>query len=166
MGWLALSFILIAAFAIPRFGMALLGTILVCAMLIGLLFFLGTQNSKRNYVNAPQTTIIHLSAKEIDLVDLNLLPESYDKSSFRLTGRVRNKSALYGVTEMHLKLTVQDCVNPPNECETVGEQIKAIYVPIPSLQSRDLNEYVNFFYFAGFKGQPKWIYNLIDVEAR
>ncbi len=164
MGPLALVLLIIAAFAIPRLGATLLLLLFICAACVGLLIIAG-QNNKSSFTQQP-AAITHIAISEVQLRDLQLVPQQYSPSSFRLTGRVQNKNPLSPLTTIRLKVTLQDCVNVPNDCETVGETMENLYVTVPSLQSRDLNESVYFSSFNGFKGTPNWLYSIVDVNGQ
>jgi hypothetical protein len=164
MWWLLLLVIvIIAAFAVPRFGKALLGTVAVVVVVIAVYIFDSDRRNKAE--TAAARTRIQFS--EVELVDLGLQPRyKYTQSgSYTLVGRVRNGSAQYTLSQIRLKLTMRDCTEPAG-CETVGEVDESIYLSVPPGQARDLDEFVDFSGLGQPRGKHQWDYQLLEVSGK
>lgn len=162
MWWALLAVIvLIAAFKVPRFGKALLWGIVVVAAIGGTAWAVYDARTKAE-ARAARTRI---RADEVELADLRLgLPRAGDGIA-RLTGRVRNGSAQYSVTELTLMVTLRDCLEA-DSCEVVGESTESIYLTIPPRQARDLDEYVFFSDIGEPRGSRVWNYFLVEVQGK
>ena len=101
----------------------------------------------------------------MQFVDLALRPSSLGTGSYTLSGRLRNLSARYGLSELRLKITMRDCVAPAN-CETVGEAEQPMYKSVPPGQGRDINEFVHFRDLGPARGKHEWDYQVIEVYGR
>ena len=164
MGWAVLVvLIIIAAFAIPRFGtalLALLGVVVIGVVILGVVLYQMDQQDKRERELATS----RISRSEIELVDLALQP-GYGTSSYTLVGRVRNLSAQYTLSEVRLKLVMRDCA-PAGHCEIVGETDESLYLGVPPGQARDLNEYVSFRGLGPPSGKHQWEHQILEIIGR
>lgn len=161
MWWLLLVVILIiAGFAVPRFGKVLLATVVAVVVVGGA--YLYETNRRQDVERAAAKTRIAIA--EVQLIDLLLQP-GYSSGVYTLVGRLRNGSAQYSLTSLRLKLTMQDCADLTG-CETVGEVVESIYASVPPGQSRDLNEFVSFTGLGRARGKHQWDYALLEVNGQ
>lgn len=152
-----LIIIVIAAFAFPRFGKALLIIvgILVCVALIW--YFKIQQEEEASKKRIP--------ANELELIELGLLPRKYSQESFELVGRIRNKSTQYTLTTLRLRITMKDCLSA-GPCETVGESSVWVFISVPPGQSREIKDSVYFSNLGNPRGQFQWSYMIEEISAR
>ncbi len=157
MWWLILIFVIIAAFAIPRFGIALAVTVVVGVALGGVWLY-----EERAEQEVAKT---HIQQSEVYLVGLTLKPGP-GSGSYSLVGRVQNGSQ-YTLTHLRLKLTMRDCIGPDQtDCEVVGETEVGIPQDVPSGQARDLDEYVSFYGLGQARGSHQWDYQVVEISGR
>ncbi len=157
MWWaLILLILVIVAFAVPKFGKALLVVIGVLVV-IGIIWYLKNQHEE-------ELAKKRIVPNEIQFVDLRLAP-SYSPESFRLLGRIKNKSQRFILTDLRVKITMRDCVKP-GDCEIVGECIAWSFADVPPGQSRDLDESVYFSHLAKPKGKYEWDYSIIEIKGK
>jgi len=159
MVWLALVIIVIAAFALPRLGIALMSVvgILLAISVVGILVLLASQKHKETVSREL------ISIPEVELTDLRLAPNY--SSSYKLVGRVKNRSQQYTLGSFQMKITARDCITD-DKCETVGETTAHAYVSVPPGQSRGLDEHVSFSSLPTFKGRFSWNYTVTEVRGR
>lgn len=153
---LIIVIVIIAAFAMPRFGITLLG--LIGLIVAGLIIFYFAEKQQENL----SKTLI--TANQVELSDLILVPR-YSSESYELQGRVKNKSTKYTLGDLRIKITMQDCVKP-QECEVVGESTAWIYNDVPPGQMRNLNSSV---YFSGLpkpRGKHEWHYLISEIKGK
>ncbi len=156
MWWvLIILIVLIAAFAVPKFGKALL---VVIGILVvgGFALYLNGQHKE-------ELAKKRISPDEIQLDDLRLAP-SYSPESFRIVGRIKNKSQKYSLDSLRLKITMRDCVKL-GDCKIVGESVAWSFADVPPGQSRDFDESVYFSNLAKPKGKYEWDYSIIEIKG-
>jgi len=135
------------------------GVILAVAVVAGLYFYFQNEHEK-------EASLSRISQSDLALDNLMLLP---DFGSYKLTGRVTNRSPRYALSDFTLKISMQDCIGEPEKesCVTIGENSEYIYLQIPPGQARDLNESV---YFSGgapkAKGRLTWQYSVAEIHAK
>jgi hypothetical protein len=163
MVWLAIVALVVAAFAIPRFGKVVLGLIgvLVVVAVIGGIALLVMNQREQAERQAARTRI---QKSEVELVDLGL-GSSYGTGSYKLGGRVRNQSTRYTLSEMKLKFTMRDCTEAGG-CEVVGQTEDTMYVNVPPSQARDLNESVYFSGLGTPHGKHQWDYEIVEILGK
>lgn len=170
--------VIIAAFAVPTFGKALLGVIGVL-IIICVLWYLSeqaeTESSKKR-----------IAPYEIELTELTLVP-GYGSGSYKLQGRIKNMSSAYTLKSVNLKLTMQDCKRRhtaeeflnddkteeestpwekyQEQCDVVGEDDVYIWGNIPPGQTRAVDEYVSFYNMPSLKGKPTWHYAISEIKG-
>jgi hypothetical protein len=155
--------IIIAAFAVPRFGkvvLGLIGILLVLGFISGIVLFVVNQREQAER----QAARARIQKSEIELIDLGL-GSSYGTGSYKLGGRVRNRSSRYTLTEMRLKFTMRDCAEA-GDCEIVGQTEDAMYVNVPPGQARDLNESIYFSGLGRPRGKHQWDYEIVEVLGK
>ncbi|MCU1250613.1 MAG: hypothetical protein JWQ49_3642 [Edaphobacter sp.] len=102
-------------------------------------------------------------ADQLAFTDLRLGPDNYG-SSYRLTGRLKNKSP-YSVFEVRARIRILDC-DSQSHCDVVGEEETSIGPLIPPAQVRDIDESVYFGSETRIRGQLQWNYEITEIRAR
>lgn len=149
--------IVIAGFAFPRFGKALLICVGVLVSLALIWYFIHQQEGEASKKR--------ITANEVDLIDLRLSPQTYSHESFELVGRIRNKSARYTLTDLRLRITVKDCL-AANQCETIGESSAWLFISVPSGQSRGIKKSVYFSNLGEPRGLFEWGYMIEQISGK
>lgn len=157
MWWVILIIVIIAAFAVPRFGCALLGLagILIVTGTIWYLVVQYQDNLSKGLV----------SAKEVELSELLLGPEYGDSTSYKLQGRIKNGSSKYTLSYLRIKITLQDCVESKG-CEVIGESTASVFADVPPGQSRSLEKTVYFSDMPKLRGKYKWYYSIAEIKGK
>ncbi len=182
MWWLFIVIIiLIAAFAVPSFGKALLGFGKILSILLGILAIIGVAwyYYTRHEEELAKTRI---SPNEIELSDLRLIPEDYDRESFKLIGRLKNKSSKYSLSELQVKIELQDhigeIIDPFDKSievwpvsgigqrEVIGEDTIDILSDVPPGQVRNVDEHVYFSNLAYAKGKYESNYSITEIKGK
>ena len=88
MWWLIAIVVLIAAFAVPRFGKFLLATIALMLVVGGSCLFVLNERQERER----KAALIRIRPHEVELADFRLTPGAVT-GLYTLAGRVRNRSA-------------------------------------------------------------------------
>jgi len=164
MTWaILLIIVVVAAFAIPKFGKAMLGLggILLILVAVGAVVLYEMDRRQKAERGVAKTRI---KPNEVELVDLAFRPGS-GTGSYTLVGRTRNRSTQYTLSEVRLRLTMRDCTGS-NDCEIVGETEKSLYTSVPPGQARDLDEYVHFSGMRQPRGKYQWEYQIVEVLGR
>jgi hypothetical protein len=156
MWWLIGVIVIITAFAIPRFGCALL-VLLALSSVIGTGWYFvnkyqDNQSKKR------------ISPSEIQLSDLYLAPR-YSEGSYELEGRIKNGSSTYTMTDLRIKITMQDCMKSKS-CEIIGESTAWVFNDIPPGQSRNLKDSVHFSNLPKPRGKYEWYYSITEIKGK
>lgn len=157
MWWVVLAIILVyLGFKFPMFGKVILGGISVIVVVCALWYFKSQYDDK--------VSKSRISKNEIDLVDLTLQPY-YDKSSYRIVGKIRNRSASYTLTSLKIRNTMRDAL-PDGRSEIVGETTTWVFKTVPPGQARDVDESVHFSDIATARGTYSWQYEVIEIRGR
>jgi hypothetical protein len=152
---IVLIIVVIIAFIVPKFGKTLLIGIAVLVA-IGFLWYLNNRHEE-------EVSKKRISHTEIQFDDLRLMP-SYSAASFRLSGRLKNKSQRFSLQDIRIKITMRDCIKP-GECEIVGETTASTFATVPPGQSRDVDESVYFSNLAKPKGKYEWGYYIVEIKG-
>ncbi len=149
--------IIIAAFAVPRFGKALLIAVGIALLAVAALYIRNNQEE--------EAAKKRITASEIDLIDLHLLPHSYSNESFEISCRIRNKSSRYTLTDMRLRVTLKDCIDA-KKCETVGDSTAWVFATVPPGQSRELRDSMYFSNLGRPSGKFEWDYSIEQISGK
>lgn len=156
MWWfLILLIVVIASFAVPKFGKTLL-VVIGILMTVGFAWYLKNQHEEK-------ISKQRISPSEIQFDDLRMAPR-YSPESFRLLGRIKNKSQRYTLHDIQLKVTIRDCIKA-GDCEIVGEATAWSFNNIPPGQSREFDESVYFSNLAKPKGKYEWDYSVVEIKG-
>jgi hypothetical protein len=114
-----------------------------------------------------EDSLTRIGAEELLLTDVELKP-GY-ANSYRLAGRVVNRSPRYTLTGITFKVKVEDCpAQPPRAaCVTIGEGRTSIAPTVPPGHARDFDELVTFDKASPtVRGRMQWSYEVDSVHAR
>jgi hypothetical protein len=100
----------------------------------------------------------------VDFPGMQLRPGS-DKASFTLIGRIRNKSAQQTITEVKLRLTLED-VLVSGATTTVGDTLVIVRQELPPGQSKSFSENVAFEKLPSPKGRHEWNYSIAGITVK
>jgi hypothetical protein len=155
MWWLIAILVVIAAFAFPRFGKALLVLVGLAAVALFVIY----QQSEQEESAARQ----RVTPQQVELTDLRLGPPQYG-SSYGLTGRIRNASTKFSIKSLQLKITLRDCITSA-DCVTVGDRTTYIFVSVPPGQTRGISESIYFSNLPPLRGSFAWSYAIAEIKA-
>jgi hypothetical protein len=90
------------------------------------------------------------------------------RSSYNLSGKVRNKSATYRLDGITFKVTLRDCPGKDrSSCVDIGDATTYVPLTLPAQETRD---FTGSLYFGGEQAKPKgtiaWDYEIVSVTAR
>jgi hypothetical protein len=114
--------------------------------------------------NDQRAGTIRIDRKEIDFPGMQLRPGK-DRTTFKLVGRIRNKSSRSIVTGVTFRFTMED-VLATGASTTVAETIVALHCEVPPLDSRDMAEDVLFKTLPQPRGRHEWNYAVLEVAGK
>ena len=90
------------------------------------------------------------------------------RSSYNLSGNVRNKSEAYRLEGITFKVTLRDCQGPDKaKCVNIGEATAYVPVTLPPQEARD---FVGSLYFGNEQIKPKgtfaWDYEIVAITGK
>ena len=144
--------------AITRSGHA---AIIPLVVAMALLFATGCKSDTRS---TDGTSSGPIKSGAVDFPGMQLRPES-DGGSFSLVGRVRNRSAQQTVTEVKLRLTMED-VLASGATTTVGETLVTLRHELPPGQSKSFSEKISFGKLPSLKGRLEWNYSITGINVK
>ena len=83
--------------------------------------------------------------------------------SFQVAGRIQNNSPTFTLTELELKVVLQDCLDT-GVCEILAEDVAEVATEVPAGEARDFQVDANFAEMRPQKGRLGWHY--VVVAAR
>lgn len=114
-----------------------------------------------------EESLTRIRAAELQLTDVVLNP-GY-ANSFRIAGRVVNRSPAHTLTGLTFRVTIEDCpLQPPQAvCVTLGEGRAAITPNAPPGHARDFDEQLTFGKGSpAVRGRLKWSYVIETIRAK
>lgn len=112
------------------------------------------------FADAPGSDMI--SPEELRLTNLEMTQQY--RSSYRMTGRLVNRSPDYELRSVTIRITASDCANG-DDCIVIGEAERRISVEIPPRQARDVVEQYVFRRLSP-EGELRWRHTLSEIKAR
>ena len=100
----------------------------------------------------------------VDFPGMQLRP-SGDKASFTLVGRIRNSSARQTITEVKLRLTMED-VLATGATTTVGDALLILKQEVPPGDSKNFSEKISFGKLPSPKGRLEWNYSVAGINLK
>jgi len=101
---------------------------------------------------------------DVALLGMQLRPGE-STTSFTLVGRVKNRSSQATLTEVQLKMTMED-VLASGATTTVGETTVVLRKEVPPSESRDVEEKVSFGKLPKPKGRHEWNSSVVAVKGK
>ena len=97
---------------------------------------------------------------EVELADMKIIDERRGK---QITGRVRNHSQEYTLTELRVRVSMEDCAD--NHCEVINQTDITLKPKVPPGQARDFREPLYFTSPLAPRGKPEVKYSVISTRG-
>jgi len=158
MTWIIAILVLLLLVVSAGFRKFALGLV-VLAVAGGTIFYLYNEQER-------DRSLTRIPASQLGLESVRL---NTDYSGYKLSGRIKNNSAQFTLTQVVFAVTMQDCIGeaPSQNCVTIGETKESVYLNIPPGQARDFQDSV---YFSGGtlkpKGQLVWNYSVSQTNGK
>lgn len=108
------------------------------------------------------------SPDQITPADIHLagvrLGSSDGGNTFQVAGRIENDSPTYTLTELDLKVVMQDCLDS-GVCEVLAEDVANVSTNIPAGEAQDFEVAANFGEMRHPKGTLGWHYAVVDAKG-
>jgi len=102
-----------------------------------------------------------LPAAEVELADMQLSDEA--RGVKLLTGRIRNHSRQYTLTEVRVQVSLEDCLD--NHCEVIYQIPVTLTPDIPPGQARDFRERIAYPSAVAPHGVTRLTYEVIATRG-
>ena len=109
----------------------------------------------------PQGTGL-IEPADLELKNLDMTRQY--RTSYRMTGRLVNRSPDYALRSVTITITASDCTDGGADCIVIGEAERTISVEIPPRQARDIVEQYVFPRFS-LQGELQWSHTLSQIKA-
>ena len=163
MHWIVVGIIAIAliitASSYPRLAFGLLAAFLGIGILL-VQVIPGERESAQNMIDAS-----HVEISQVSVVDAYA-------GSFDLSARVFNRALASSLSELTLRISLDDCVDPgengqdqDQHCQSLGSSIVQVAVNIPANEARDFQVNLSFP-SAIVRGSARWIVEPVSALAR
>ena len=83
---------------------------------------------------------------------------------FQVAGRIQNNSPTFTLTELQLKVVLQDCLDT-GVCEILAEDIADVRAEVPAGEARDFQVDANFAGMRPPQGRLGWHYAVVDARG-
>ena len=97
---------------------------------------------------------------EVELADMKIIDERRGK---QITGRVRNHSSEFTLTELRVQVSMEDCVD--NHCEVINQTDIDLKPNVPPGQARDFRELLYFTSPLAPRGKPELKYTVVSTRG-
>ena len=161
MHWIVLGIIalalIITASSYPRLAFGLLAAFLGIGILL-LQVISGERESAQNMIDAS-----HVEISQVNVVDAYA-------GSFDLSARVFNRALASSLSELTLRISLDDCSDPgengqDQHCQSLGSSTVQVAVNIPANEARDFQVNLSFP-SAIVRGSARWIVEPVSALAR
>ena len=161
MHWIVLGIIalalIITASSYPRLAFGLLAAFLGIGILL-VQVIPGERESAQNMIDAS-----HVEISQVSVVDAYA-------GSFDLSARVFNRALASSLSELTLRISLDDCVDPgengqDQHCQSLGSSTVQVAVNIPANEARDFQVNLSFP-SAIVRGSARWIVEPVSALAR
>lgn len=102
-----------------------------------------------------------IPAAEVELADMQLNAEA--RGVKLVTGRVRNHSQRYTLTELQVQVSLEDCLD--NHCEVINQSEITLRPEVPPGQARDFRERIAFPSAVAPRGLTRLSYQVIATRG-
>ena len=156
LGIIALALIITAS-SYPRLAFGLLAAFLGIGILL-LQVIPGERESAQNMIDAS-----HVEISQVNVVDAYA-------GSFDLSARVFNRALASSLSELTLRISLDDCSDPgengqDQHCQSLGSSTVQVAVNIPANEARDFQVNLSFP-SAVVRGSARWIVAPVSALAR
>ena len=161
MHWIVLGIIalalIITASSYPRLAFGLLAAFLGIGILL-VQVIPGERESAQNMIDAS-----HVEISQVNVVDAYA-------GSFDLSARVFNRALASSLSELTLRISLDDCSDPGENgqdqpCQSLGSSTVQVAVNIPANEARDFQVNLSFP-SAVVRGSARWIVEPVSALAR
>ena len=158
MVWLIAAIGIVSAVFLAGFRKVALG-LAVAALIGGVSLYQYNKQQQRR-------ASTRITVSEVVIEHIALKPTF--RSSYDVTGRIRNNSDAYRVDGISLAVTLRDCQGKDKSgCVVIGKATSNAPVTVPPQQARD---FIASFYFGGDQIAPKgtldWSYEITAITAK
>ena len=101
-----------------------------------------------------------IPAAEVELADMKI---SEERRSRQITGRVRNHSQKYTLTELQVRISMEDCTN--GHCEVINQTDITLKPKVPPGQARDFREPLYFTSPLAPRGKLELHYAVVNTRG-
>lgn len=102
-----------------------------------------------------------IPADQVELVDIKLNSEA--RGVKVVTGRVRNHSGQYTLTQVQVQISMEDCLD--GHCEVIDQTRVTLKPLVPPGQARDFRERVFFTSPATPRGEARLNYQVVSTRG-
>jgi hypothetical protein len=102
-----------------------------------------------------------IPAAEVELADMQLNDEA--RGVKLLTGRIRNHSRQYTLTQLQVQVSLEDCLN--DHCEVINQTEVNLKPEVPPGQARDFRERIAFPSAVAPRGLTRLSYQVIATRG-
>ena len=107
---------------------------------------------------------VSIDPREVGFPGMQLRP-CENASTFTLIGRIKNKSTEDTITEVQLRIAMED-VLVSGAATTAGETTVVLRKDVPPTESRDFDEKVSFGSLPEPRGRHEWNYLVMEVKGK
>jgi hypothetical protein len=109
-----------------------------------------------------------LSADQLTPADIRLagvrLGSSDGGGAFQVAGRIQNNSPTFTLTQLGLKVVLQDCLDT-GVCEILAEDVANVTTEVPAGEARDFQADAHFAEMRPPQGRLGWHYVVVDAKG-
>jgi hypothetical protein len=102
-----------------------------------------------------------IPAAEVELADMQLHDEARGVKS--ISGRVRNHSRQYTLTELKVQISMEDCLD--SHCEVINQLQVTLRPGVPPGQARDFHQRIAFPAAAAPRGRIRLSYQVVATRG-
>lgn len=165
MGWVFVTIILLLFVLVPGFRVFALG-LFGLIVVVTLIDSGRSQRAEREAEREAAASLKRISREEIQLSDFKLSKSAY---KHQISGRIKNNSSKFTLSELGLKITLKDCIedtsSTESKCDIVGQSDTAIDTTVPPGQARDFSRNVDFDSETRIRGKLSWYYTVSYIKA-
>lgn len=158
MAWLLVPLVLMVLLYLAGFPRSA-GALLVAVVVAGVVLYFYNQRLEEDARS-------RIPLSEVIVENVTVTPTF--RSSYNLSGNVRNKSEEYRLEGITFKVTLRDCQGPDKaKCVSIGEATTYVPVTLPPQEARD---FVGSLYFGNEQIKPKgtfaWDYEIVAITGK
>lgn len=132
-------------------------------LLIGICGLGGCARSPQKSASSRSAAAVPFRVDDVELVGMQLGSADGGKT-YRVAGQIKNDSQDSSITEVQLKLVLQDCLES-GDCQVISEERPTVQLNVPPGQARDFEVLPVFKGARAPKGQVNWRYEVIAAKG-